>query len=126
MINWNDYPNFSEDEFKCTHCGKCEMKKAYMDKLQVLRIKYGRSMVITSGYRCPQHPIEAAKTRPGTHASGYAADINCDGASAHALVRIAFELGFTGIGINQKGAVHNRFIHLDILKEAPRPNMWSY
>lgn len=125
MIDWNDYPNFSANEFNCTHCGNNEMKKATLDKLQELRTRYGKSMRVTSGYRCSQHPIEAAKTHPGAHASGYAVDIACDGRGAYEIAKLAFELGFTGIGISQKSG-GSRFIHLDVIKESPRPNMWSY
>jgi uncharacterized protein YcbK (DUF882 family) len=124
MINWDEYPNFSEKEFVCSHCGESNMKKATIEKLQQLRTKYGKSMTVTSGYRCPDHPIEAKKTKPGTHASGFAVDIGCDGRGAYEIAKLAFELGFTGIGINQKGT--GRFIHLDTLQNLPRPNMWSY
>jgi len=37
---------------------------------------------------------------------------------------LALELGFTGIGVQQKGT--GRFPHLDTLEEPPRPNVWSY
>jgi hypothetical protein len=33
-------------------------------------------------------------------------------------------MGFTGIGVQQKGS--RRFIHLDVLQNPPRPNVWSY
>jgi hypothetical protein len=53
-------------------------------------------MKVTSGYRCPQHPIEAKKARPGAHASGQAVDIGVQGSDAHTLLRMALEAGFTG------------------------------
>lgn len=126
MLNWDDYPNFSESEFTCSCCGKTGVKKSFMDKLQALRTAYGKSMTVTSGYRCPEHPIEAKKQKPGSHASGYASDIHCTGQTAHKIMKLAFEMGFTGIGVNMKGAAKNRFIHLDTIQSAPRPNVWSY
>jgi hypothetical protein len=39
-MNWNDYPNFSKEEFDCKHSGKNEMKPDFMDMLQDLRTKY--------------------------------------------------------------------------------------
>lgn len=84
-------------------------------------------MKISSGYRCPKHPIEAAKPTPGAHASGMAADIALQGADAHRLLQLALELGFTGIGVQQKGS--GRFLHLDTLPNSlatPRPTVWSY
>ena len=46
-----------------------------MEKVDELRDRCGFPFVITSGYRSPQHPIEAKKDVPGTHAQGIAADI---------------------------------------------------
>ena len=123
-MDWKLYPNFSASEFACSHCGKNEMTPEFLSKLQALRMAYGAPMRITSGYRCPEHPIEAKKIKPGAHASGCACDVAVDGQQAHKLLKLAFELGFTGIGVNQKTS--GRFIHLDTLAEAPRPNVWSY
>lgn len=123
-MNWSDYPNFSESEFKCSHCEKVAMQPEFMGKLQALRVAFGKPMKVTSGYRCPAHPIEAKKATPGAHASGSAADIAVQGSDAYALLKLAFAAEFTGIGVQQKGG--GRFIHLDTLAEPPRPNVWSY
>ena len=123
-MDWNNYPNFSEDEFKCSHCGKVDMQPAFMASMQQLRNMYGKPMAITSGYRCPDHPIEAKKSTPGAHASGEACDIGVQGTDAYHLLRLALALDFTGIGVQQKGG--GRFIHLDTLRNPPRPNVWSY
>jgi zinc D-Ala-D-Ala carboxypeptidase len=125
VIDFGLYPNFSADEFNCSHCGKNEMQAEFMSRLQALRMRYGKPMKITSGYRCPEHPIEAKKAKPGAHASGLACDVGVDGQQAYELMKDAFALGFTGIGVSQKGS-GSRFIHLDMLEEAPRPNIWSY
>jgi uncharacterized protein YcbK (DUF882 family) len=124
MIDWKLYSNFKAEEFNCTHCGKNEMKPEFMSKLQALRMRYGKPMRVTSGYRCAQHPIEAKKPAPGAHASGCACDIGVEGAEAHALLKLALELGFTGIGVQQKGS--GRFLHLDAMTTGPRPTVWSY
>jgi zinc D-Ala-D-Ala carboxypeptidase len=59
-----------------------------MAKLQKLRETYGSPMKVTSGYRCPQHPIEAKKARPGAHASWFRlVDIGVQGEDAHTLLR---------------------------------------
>ena len=123
-MDWTKYPNFKAAEFNCSHCGKNEMKPGFMAKLQALRAAYGKPMRITSGYRCPQHSIEAKKPKPGTHASGCACDIGIEGADAHRLLTLALAAGFTGIGVQQKGS--GRFIHLDTMEGATRPALWSY
>jgi uncharacterized protein YcbK (DUF882 family) len=125
--HWDDFPNFGRSEVACQHCGRAEMDDDFMWRLQDLREAYGKPMKITSGYRCPNHPIEAGKTKPGAHASGRAVDIAVSRGEAYALLRLAMRMGFTGIGVQQKG--DGRFIHLDDLtsKEGwPRPTIWSY
>lgn len=123
-MNWDDYPNFRESEFKCSHCGKVNMQPEFLKKLQTLRTAFNKPMRITSGYRCPEHPIEAKKAAPGAHTTGCAADVAVQGQDAYELLRLAFHFRFTGIGVQQKGS--GRFIHLDTLTESPRPNVWSY
>ena len=127
-MNWDKYkPYFTEAEFKCKHTGKCEMHEDFMAKLFELRHEYGSPLIISSGYRDATHPIEAQKATTGAHTSGRACDILISGNSALILLRLALSLGFTGIGINQKGA--SRFIHLDDLpnnKDFSRPTIWSY
>ena len=125
MINWNRYANFSREEFLCSHCGEEGISESLVAKLQQLRGLYGKPIYISSGYRCPQHPVEAAKTAPGAHATGVAVDILVDREDAYKLLKLALDLNFQGIGIQQKGT--GRFIHLDI--GAPgliRPTIWSY
>ena len=123
-MNWDNYPNFSEAEFTCSHTGKCEMQASFMEKLQALRTAHGKAMTVTSGYRHETHPVEAEKDRPGMHTMGLAVDIACGGSDAYNIMRLAFELGFTGIGVAQSG--RNRFLHLDTYTKPPRSNVWSY
>lgn len=124
-MDWSKYPNFSAAEFTCKHTGRCEMAPDFMARLQHLRQVYGKPMVITSGFRHATHPIEARKAEPGAHSTGHAADVAVQGADALRLVQLALGLGFTGIGVQQKGA--GRFIHLDDLGQGfPRPTIWSY
>jgi uncharacterized protein YcbK (DUF882 family) len=123
-MDWSKYPNFKADEFKCSHCGDNEIKEELLDKLQALRSRYGKPMRITSGYRCPRHPIEAAKSAPGPHSSGLACDVGVEGADAHKLLGLALDAGFRGIGVQQKGT--GRFLHLDLVSSPNRPTVWSY
>ena len=122
------WPNFSFTEMACSETGECAMDETTMDRLQLLRSHYGSPLTITSGYRSPRHSIEAAKAAPGTHAKGRAADIACAGADAFEILTEALVVGFTGIGVQQKG--EHRFLHLDDLgpgeHTVPRPAIWSY
>jgi zinc D-Ala-D-Ala carboxypeptidase len=96
-----------------------------LDKLNDLRERYGKPIILNSAYRCFQHNVTLGATQ--THASGQAVDIKCSHKEAFNLVRLAIEVGFTGIGVSQKGS--SRFIHVDDLTELngrPRPHIWSY
>ena len=118
VTDWSKYPNFTKEEFNCSHTGKNNMTVEFMEKLQKLRNIFGKAIKITSGYRDPSHPSESKKAKPGTHSDGIACDIACDASTAYLIVKIAFELGFTGIGISQKNGIP-RFIHLDLRKSTP-------
>ncbi len=119
---------FTEDELKCSHCGKSGMDPNFMARIEALREQLGFPFPVNSAYRCPDHPIEARKSKAGAHSTGHAIDIGVRGEKAHTLLDAALEAGFTGIGINQKGS-SGRFIHLDDIEnspERPRPTVWSY
>lgn len=125
--DFSQFENFSAGEFTCQHCGSEGIKLDFVQKIQNLRSIYGRGMTISSGYRCPEHPIEARKAKPGAHASGRAVDIAVAGADALLVLQLALESGnFTGVGIAQKGDFGSRFIHLDDLDNERRPTIWSY
>lgn len=126
------WKNFSYAELGCK-CGKCSadsgmnISKELMDQVQQLREICGFPFVITSAYRCPDHPVEAGKSKPGTHANGQAVDIQVSGNRAHLLLQEALKMpSLNGIGVNQKGNHSSRFIHLDVATGENRPWVWSY
>jgi len=126
-INWDNYPNFSPEEFACQHCGENGISELLLDKLQLLRTELDFPFKITSGYRCKDHPIEKKKVNAGAHRDGLAADIGVRGHKAYEVIAKAEKFGFTGIGVCQKG--DSRFIHLDVSTHQvtrPRPWVWSY
>lgn len=125
MMNWRQFRNFEPYEFACKcGCNRSAMSETFMTKLQQLRDKYGRPMMVSSGYRCADHPIEEAKETPGAHNRGVACDIAVAREDAYELLKLALDVGFTGIGVNQKGT--DRFLHLDLDTVGPRPTVWSY
>ena len=119
---------FSDKEMACQHCGAMKADPDFMTALDSLREAYGKPLAVNSGYRCPEHPIEARKARAGAHSTGKAADLSVSRGEAYELLKLAIATGkFTGIGIQQKGS--GRFIHLDTCEEpemSPRPTIWSY
>lgn len=97
-------PHFELKEFKC-QCGQVHdtlVSDELVQKLEALRSALDcKSIVITSGYRCPTHDA-AVSTGRGQHTKGTAADICCYGKdgkpiSSKLVCCTAQDLGFTGI-----------------------------
>mgnify|MGYP003632289979 CR=1 FL=1 len=110
---------FSREEFDCQETGENEMSTEFLNMLDILREEANFPFVITSGYRSPNHSIEAKKAKAGTHAQGIAADIRVNsGAERMVIIKAALALGFTGIGVAET------FVHLDIRKTTPV--IWIY
>tara|TARA_B000000532_G_scaffold230510_1_gene211728 strand:- start:731 stop:1075 length:345 start_codon:yes stop_codon:yes gene_type:complete len=111
---------FSKSEFSDYEM----MDEKLLTMLDQLREVYGNPIKITSSYRSPSHPIEAAKDSPGEHAYGAAVDIeSVGGGKTFRLVKAAIEVGFTRIGISRKKG----FMHLGIgYPGAPDKTIWTY
>jgi uncharacterized protein YcbK (DUF882 family) len=119
---------FTLDEFACKCCGKSQMDPAFLRLVDELRHRCGFPLPVTSGYRCAKHNQAVSTTGPnGPHTTGRAVDLGVSRHRAYDVLRHALDMGFTGIGVQQKGTT--RFLHLDNLVEpqaAPRPTVWSY
>ena len=116
-------PNFSRSEMACRcGCGHDEMDQEFMRMLQALRDEIG-PMPVTSGFRCDAHNAEVSTIKNGPHTLAKAADILISGERAMQLFEKARQIGFSDIGLNQKGKHHKRFIHLDTVD---RRALWSY
>ena len=59
----------------------------------------------------------------GPHTQARAADILVSGERAMRLFEKARQIGFSGIGLSQKGDRAHRFVHIDTLG---RKALWSY
>ena len=123
-------PHFhvDSDRLAC-QCG-CGMlpEQDFMDKVEILRVRCGFPLPVTSAARCPEYNAKVSATgRSGPHTTGRAIDLAVSGQRALELVRMALASDFTGLGVNQNGSA--RFIHLDDLPNKdgqPRPHLWSY
>lgn len=132
----SNYRFFTNEELACSHCleqgitdSHENMDEQFMEMVIHLREELGFPFIVTSAYRCPEHPIEKAKSSPGAHSSGTAMDIKASGKKAYKLLSGAFEYKFLGIGSNQRGDHGQRFVHIDMWMDAPpgqRPWTWSY
>ena len=109
---------FSKEELQC-RCGRfcnsaCPMDAEFLDRIDRLRDNFGKPLRVTSGYRCPEHNSNVSSPgASGPHTSGKAIDFGVSRDDAHALLKSAMSMSFSGSGIAQKGS--GRFIHLDDL-----------
>lgn len=128
-MDWSKYPNFTEAEFVDHESGECAMNEDFMVILQSIRTKFGKPMIINSGYRSKNHSVERIKPTPGEHTFGMAADISIHGLDALTLIKVAINNGVRRVGVNQKGDTSQRYIHLGIgdrfFEQFP-PGIWSY
>lgn len=121
--DWTLARDFTAAEFVCKHCGKAGIKFEFVQALQGLRDRLGVPLRITSGYRCPQHPIERTKAQPGRHAEGIAADIT--GPPLLDIWRALADFPeFAGVGV----ARHQNYIHIDTRGGVPPGGrvVWAY
>lgn len=111
---------FTRDEFAChCGCGKNEIKDEIIDLCDALRKELKIPLIVNSGYRCPDHPIESAKPVPGKHTEGIAADLKMpNGIKLREAIDIALLWEVGGIGVGK------RYIHLDT--RLTTPVMWGY
>lgn len=119
----SDYPNFTEAEMVCTHCGAYFMDEDFMWKLVALRKRVGVPFKISSACRCEVHN-KAVKSTSTNHVQGKAVDIVISGPAAWRIIELAAGYGFTGLGIKQNGDHSGRYIHLDTAHDTF--TVWTY
>ena len=119
--------NFSVNEMACRcGCGTAEMDPEFMRMLQELRDQIQGPLRVSSGRRCDHHNerVSTAKNKKnGVHTLGQASDILISGERAMLLFEKARQIGFSGIGLSQRGPHQDRFVHLDT---KPRKALSSY
>lgn len=117
-VNGNEYfyingkrTNFQIKEFACKD-GTDEIKidDELVEKLQVLRSYYGKSLIINSGYRSNAHNSKVGGSPNSQHLLGKACDIVIKGITPSTLSTMAKKIGFTGVG------TYKDFVHVDTRK----------
>ena len=125
-VNHYDYnnstqlsPHFNVMEFRCQCGGNHEtlISSELIEKLEALYATLNCSkIIVTSGYRCPEHDKAVGGTSSGQHTKGTAADVCCYGQdgqpiSSKTVCCKAQNLGFTGIA-NITSSY--QYTHLDV------------
>jgi hypothetical protein len=103
------WENFSPQELACKGTGELRIDRDAMDRLQRLRQAMGHPLIVTSGYRSPEHNRRVGGARNSMHLKGRAFDISTVNVDPQTLIDVAKRVGFSGIGTYPKQG----FVHLD-------------
>jgi len=106
------WPSFSPAEIACRGTGRLLVNAAALDKLQALRDRLAKPLIVRSAYRSPTHNKAVGGAKGSKHLEGAAFDIamaNHDPAEFEAAAR---EAGFLGFGF-YPGPRHD-FMHVDL------------
>jgi zinc D-Ala-D-Ala carboxypeptidase len=113
---------FKKSEFTCKcGCGETVISDELLLMLEKARKFANIPFVISSGYRCENHP-ESKKNPTSSHITGLAVDIKCTDSTTRAIMMDA--LVFAEF---ERYGVHKSFIHVDIdYTRKPSPVIWLY
>lgn len=85
------------------------VKQELVDFLNQLRLRFGKALVVTSGYRSPEHNKAVGGVADSYHTQGLAADIRPeDQKDLPALWELCRRLNVTG-GVG----IYDTFVHVD-------------
>lgn len=110
------WPNFSPEELASKdrppnqrRPGAVLIDPAALDKLQALRTRLGKPLVITSAYRTPEHNRQVRGAPNSFHVQGKAYDVSMLNHNPGEFERAAVAVGFRGIGHYPA----SNFMHID-------------
>jgi zinc D-Ala-D-Ala carboxypeptidase len=104
------WPSFSPAEIACRGTGAIKINTDAMDKLQTLRNRLGKPLIVRSGYRSPSHNKAVGGAKASKHMDGAAFDIAMSNHDPVAFEAAARAVGFLGFGFYPRSG----FIHVDL------------
>jgi hypothetical protein len=103
------WPSFSPREIACKGTGSILINENALDKLQALRNRLGKPLILTSAYRSPEHNKRVGGAKGSKHMEGIAFDVRMENHDPHEFEAAARAVGFTGFGYYPKSG----FLHID-------------
>ena len=107
--------NFVSTEFDCHGNGCCSdttINPKLVEYVQKIRDHFGKSITITSGYRCAIHNRNVGGATGSRHSKGDAADIVVANTAPAEVAKYAESIGIKGIGLYETNA-DGHFVHID-------------
>lgn len=108
MAGWR-WSSFSPREIACKGTGKVLVNEDALDKLQALRDRLRKPLILTSAYRSPEHNRAVGGAKRSKHMEGIAFDVRMDNHDPHEFEAAARAVGFTGFGYYPRSG----FMHID-------------
>ena len=115
--HWRDVPegawrwtNFSPAEIACRGNGSLRINEEALDKLQALRDRLGKPLIVRSAYRSPEHNRAVGGAPRSKHMDGTAFDIAMANHDPVVFEAVAREVGSLGFGFYPRSG----FIHIDL------------
>jgi len=104
------WPNFSPAEIACRGTGRLLINEAALNKVQALRDRLGKPLIVRSGYRSPEHNRTVGGAKASKHLEGAAFDIAMRNHDPQGSEGAARAVGFKGFGFYPRSG----FIHVDL------------
>jgi len=104
------WPSFSPAEIACRGTGAIKINTEALDKLQTLRNRLGKPLILRSAYRSPEHNRAVDGAPRSKHMDGTAFDIAMANHDPAAFEAAARAVGFLGFGTYPRSG----FIHIDL------------
>ena len=107
--------NFKSTEFDCHGSGCCSqtlIDDKLVEYLQKIRNHFGKSVIISSGYRCEKHNRSVGGATASKHKQGMAADIMVTDVKPAEVAKYAESIGIKGIGLYDTSK-DGHFVHID-------------
>jgi zinc D-Ala-D-Ala carboxypeptidase len=104
------WPNFSPAEIACRATGQLKLHPEVLDKLQALRDRLGKPLIVRSAYRSPDHNRAVGAAPRSKQMDGAAFDIAMTNHDPVAFEAAARAVGFLGFGFYPRSG----FMHIDL------------
>ncbi len=104
------WPSFSPAEIACRGTGAIKINTEAMDRLQSLRNRLGKPLIVRSAYRSPEHNRAVGGAPASKHMQGTAFDIAMSNHDPLAFEAAARAAGFLGFGFYPRSG----FMHIDL------------
>jgi hypothetical protein len=104
------WPSFSPAEIACRGTGAIKIDTEAMDKLQSLRNRLGKPLIVRSAYRSPGHNGAVGGAPASKHMLGIAFDIAMSNHDPVAFEAAARAVDFLGFGFYSRSG----FMHIDL------------